>query len=185
MRKIHKVLIFCISLIGIEFSVCAFALLYPLPFIATRVKETFALYAGVNYLFAACSAFLGLCFLILLLVALFYPSDSNFLILARSKGKIQISKKTIESTVRYSFKNMEAVHSSRIKVKINKNPDKTKILIRLSLSDTSDIVTLTETIQNNAEASLQRSLGLAIKSISIRVVTSNQSNVVINESRVI
>jgi len=174
MGRISKFILFIAALIGIGFSVCLYSLFYPVPFITDILRENLAL-DWLNQVFAGYNALIGLCFFVILLVVLFIPSNSDFLNIKKDKGNLQFSKKTIESTVRYSFIDLDGIISSDIRVKFNKDPDKTKIYVRLFLRDPSQLLDLTETIQSRIECTLQSSLGIAVNSIVIRVVESNPS----------
>lgn len=176
MKKLDKILLFFISLIFLGLSVCVLSLFYPLPIVSDVVKYNLTAFPWLNYAFVGYSAIMCLCFFILLLTSLFFTNKSNFLIITRSKGEIQFSKKTIESTVRYSFADLDGISSSKIRIRINKKPDKTKVYVKLSLNDTKALALLTETLQEKIASSMQASLGITVKSITVRVTELNPNN---------
>jgi uncharacterized alkaline shock family protein YloU len=176
MKRLHKFLLFFISLIGLAVSVGIASQFYSIPLITDMIRETLTSSFWLNYVLAGYSAFICLCFFLLLLVALFSPNKSNNLILVKSKGKLQFTKQTIESAARYSFANLDGINFSKVRAKINRKPENTKIYVKLSLSDSSELVGLTENIQNKIESSLRLSLGIDIKSINIKVVEVTANN---------
>lgn len=169
MKRSDKILLFFVLLISFVFSVCLFFYFNPMQAIQDAVKDIQAACPWLNYVFAGYSIILCVCIFILLLITLFSPDKSNLLIIKKSKGELQFSKKTIESTVRYSFAGMERINFSKVRVKIHRKPEKTKVFVKLSLNDTKELVSLTGTVQEKISSTLQKSLGITVESITIKV----------------
>lgn len=177
MKKLDKILLAFISLIGICFSVCMLSIFYPIPYIHNIVMDSKAVMPWLNYVFAGYCIVICFLFFVLLIIALFSPKKSDYLVIGKDKGKIMFSKKTIESTVRYSFADLEEISFSSIKVRINKKPEKTKVYVKLSLNDIKGLAALTENVQERIASALQSSLAITAKSIAIRVTEYKQNNV--------
>lgn len=183
MKKTEKVLLFVVSLIGIGFSVCISSSFYPIPLITKVIKSSPVLDTWLNYIFAGYNIFIGLCFFVLLLFSVFFPSRSNFLTIEKNNGKLIFSKKTVESVAHYSFNDLDGIISSEVRAKFNRHPDKTKIYVKLSINNATELIDLTETVQNKIESALQSSLNITVKSITIKVVRLSSSEIA-KDSRV-
>lgn len=171
MKKSNKILLFIVSLASLALSIGLLSLFYPNPI--PLVTGTVASFTFLIDIFAGYVALLCLCSFLLLLAAVFSPVKSRDLVLIKSKGKLHFSRQAIESTVRCSFADVGGINFSKVRAKINKRPEKTRIYVKLSLNDTSRLAGVTETIQDKIESSLEASLGIAVKSIDIKVVEFN------------
>lgn len=173
MKKSNKILLFFVSLVSLALSVNLLSSFYYIPFVTGMFNNYKALFPLLNNIFAGYTALMCLCFFLLLLAAVLSPVKSRDLVLVKSKGKLRFSQQAIESTVRCSFADVDGINFSKVRVKIDKQPENTKIYVKLSLSDTSRMAGVTETIQDKIESSLEASLGIAVKSIDIKVVEFN------------
>lgn len=171
MKRSNKILLFFVSLVSLALSIGLLSLFYPNPI--PLVTGTIASFPLLIDVLAGYVALICLCSFLLLLLAVFVPLKSGYLLLVKSKGRLQFSKQAIESTVRCSFAEVSGINFSRVRAKLNKQPEKTRIYVKLSLSDTSKLAGITETVQDKIEASLAESLGVAVKSIDIKVVEFN------------
>ena len=169
MKKRYKLPLFVFSLAGLGLSLGILSLFYPIRFITDAVAGYCAAFPWLNTVFIGFGAFLCLCFLLLLLAALLSPDKSNLLTFVKSGGSLQFSRQTVESTVRLSFADVEGINLSRVRAKIGKQPEQTKIYVTLSLNDSSRLIELTEAIQGKIESVLKSSLGITPKFIQIRV----------------
>lgn len=183
MKKIDKVILFVVSLIGIGFSICTSSFFYPIPLIMEAIRSSPVFDTWLNYVIAGYNTFIGLVFFVLLLFSVFFPSRSNFLTIEKSKGKLIFSKKTVESVAHYSFKDLDGITFSEVRAKFSRHPDKTRIYVKLSVNNVDELVNLTETIQNKIESALQSSLNITVKFIIIKVVGHNSGEIT-NDSRV-
>ena len=173
MRKIYKILLIIVSLMGIGISVCITSFNNPASFIAKLLKGLPGFDLWSNYIFTGYHIMIGLGFITLLLLAVFIPGRNDFLMIKKSKGELSFSKKTIESAAHYSFKDLDGIAASKVKVKIARNPDKTKIHVKLTVNNINELLNMTETIQSNIESALQSSLSITVKSITVKVVGSD------------
>lgn len=176
MRKLHKILLFIVSLAGLLFSAALLSLFYYIPMLTDAVTLFYQIFPLLHNAFAVYIVFAAFCFLLLALAALFSPKTSNYLILVKNGGRLQFSKQTVESTVRYSFADVDGVNLSDVKAVLGRTPEKTRIYIKLSLTDPTKLVELTETIKGKIESSLQTSLSITAKTINIKVVELVQGN---------
>lgn len=176
MNKPGKILLFIAALAGLGFSVALLSLFYNLPFITDTVRRYQALFPYLNDIFAGYIAFICLLFFLLLPVLLLIPNKSNDLLLQKNRGRLLFSKQTVESTVRYSFADVDGINFSKVGVRLGRLPEKTRIYVKLSLSDSSEMVGLTEMIQDKIETALKSSLGIAVKSINIKVAEFNPNS---------
>lgn len=181
MKKLHRILLLIVSIIGLGLSAMLTALLFVESFFLNAVRvirsvfpwleaQTIELWMGG--IIAGYIVFICLCFLLLLLLALFCPGKSNDLVLAKSKGSLRFSKQAVESAVRYSFADVSGVRLSRVRTKLDANPEKIKIYVRLSVDSPDGLLALTETVQSRIESALASSLGITVKSINIKVADS-------------
>lgn len=170
MRKPEKLLLFAVSLAGFGFSAVMLSLFYPIPVITDTVAAYRAFYPWLDNVFAGGAAFTCICFFLLLLVSLFFPDRPREMELAKSKGRLRFSKQAVESTISYSFAGMDGVNFSRVRAKIGRRPEKTRVYVRLSLNDPASLAELTETIQDKIASALESSLGITAKTIDIRTV---------------
>lgn len=171
MKRSNKILLSFVSLVSLALSVGLLSLFYPNPI--PLVTGTIASFPLLIDILAGYVALMCLCSFLLLLVAVFSPLKSSYLLLVKSKGRLQFSKQAVESTVRCSFAEVDGINFSKVRAKLNKQPEKTKVYVKLSLNDTSKLAGITEMVQDKIEAALQASLGIAVKSIDIKVVEFN------------
>lgn len=176
MKKLHKILLFIVSLAGLLFSAAMLSLFYYIPVLTDTVTFIYHLFPLLHNAFAAYIVFVASCFLLLIFTALFSPKASNYLVVIKNGGKLQFSKQTVESTVRYSFADVDGISLSDVKAALGGTPEKTRIYVKLTLTDPTKLMELTETIKGKIESSLQSSLGITAKSINIRVVELAQDN---------
>lgn len=170
MKKLHKIVLFIVSLIGLLCSVAMLSMFYYIPAVTDAVTLAYALFPFLHEMFAVYILLVALCFFLLMAAALLAPKSSGYLILMKDGGRLQFSRQTVESTVRYSFADVEGVNLSAVKAALGRTPEKTRIFIKLSLNDPNRLVELTEAVKNKIEAALQASLGVTAKSINIKVV---------------
>lgn len=176
MKRADKLVLFLISLICLVFSIGILSFFYPLPYVSDVVNEFYGEYYWLNYIIVGFCAFICLLFLSLLLLSVFIPRKSNNLVFPKSKGSLKFSKQAIESTVKCSFADVSGINLSQVKAKIHKQPEKLRIYVKLSVSDISELVELTETVQARIESALQSSLGITAKAINVKVANYNQNN---------
>lgn len=173
MKKLDKIFLFFILLIGLCFSICIIFLFCPTLPIQEVIKDRLSTFPWLNYLFIGYGAILCLCFFILILITLFSLNQSDYLIITKSKGELQFSKKTIESTIQYSIADLVEINFSKIRIKLSKKPDNINIYVKLSLNDTKELASITETVQEKIASALLSSLGITVKSILVKVTEVN------------
>lgn len=172
MKKSYKILLFVISLTGFGFSAGILALSYPKPIAIETLMAWQSYYPWFNAAFAGYIASICLFFLALMFVALFLPGKPHDLALQKDKGRLLFSRQSVESTVRYSFADVDGVNFSKVRVKLGSQPEKTRIFIKLSVSDTTKLVGLTQDVQDRIDSALKSSLSITARSIDIKVVES-------------
>lgn len=176
MRRFEKVILFIIVAIGFAGAVCMFSLFYPLPFLSDWSRERLNLQTLWSTAFAGYTFLIIICFLILFIAILLFPNRSEFLVIKKEKGRLMFSKRTIESTAQHSFADMDGIHLSKVRAKIHKHPEKTKISVRLSLNQTDEMLALTETVQDRISSALQLSLGITVNSITVKATELSYEN---------
>lgn len=177
MKKSRKIILFLASLAGLGFSVCVFSMFYPVSYVSEAVWDWQALYPWLRVVLTGYVACICLVFLLLMLAAVFSPNASNDMVIMKGKGSLRFSRQAIESTVRYSFSDVDGISFSRVRVKLGNKPEKAKIFVKISLNNPATLAELAETVQNKIEAALKTALGVDIKSINVRVVESGASAV--------
>lgn len=176
MKKPYKILLFVVSLTGFALSAGILSLFYSAPFVIDTIRAWQSLYPWFNGVFAGYIAFICLCFLLLMLAALFLPGNSNDLTLKKGRGSLLFSKQAVESTVRYSFADVAGINFCKVRAKLGRQPEKTKIYVKLSVSDTTKLVGLTQTVQDKIHSALKSSLSIEAQSIDIKVAESAPDN---------
>ena len=176
MSIFNKILLSLASLIGLLFSICIVALFFPLPFITDAINNLRSLSILVDLSITIFAAIIGICFIVLLFIALFIRVKSGVVIAAKDRGTLRLSKRTIESTVRYSFADVYDIGYYKVKVNMNKDPGKIKIYIKVSFTNPDKIAELTDTIRSKIDNALQTSLGLVVANININVLGVRQGS---------
>jgi len=166
MRALYKILLIIVSALCLVLSVCLLSAYLPIAYLSEGLLE----YSWIQQSLAGFCVFLCALFLIFLLVGIFLPARRNTIIFTSGTGSLQFSRKTLESTVRYSFADVDGIVAAKVRVQFGRQPEKTKIHVRLAVDAVTDLVSLTQTVQQRIEAALQSSLGIAVKSIHVRVV---------------
>ena len=92
------------------------------------------------------------------------------IIYKKDRGVLRFSKQTIESTVRYSFYDVYEVRFLKIKVKLNKDPGKIIIKVKIAFSNTGKVAELAETIKSKIDNALRSSLGIEVAEINIDIL---------------
>lgn len=176
MKTPHKILLFAVSLICLGFSVCVLSTFYAIPYISTYVAWYMSAFTWTTLAFAGFALFICLCFLLLALAALLLPNKSNELLLQKSRGRLLFSKRTVESTVRYSFADVDGINLSKVRVKLGGQPEKMRVYVKLAVNDSSSLVGLTEKVQEKIEAALKSSLDVTPKTIDIKAAEFDPDN---------
>ena len=166
----HKILLFIASLIGLLFSLCIVAIYFPIPYITDVINNLRKLSPWIDFSIAIFAVIIGICFIVLLFVSLFIRVKSSVVITGKDRGTLRLSKRTIESTVRYSFADVYDIGYYKVKVNLNKNPGKIRINVKLSFTNPEKIAELTDTIQSKIDNALKLSLGLEVENINIDVL---------------
>ena len=174
MSIFNKIILSIASLIGLLFSLCLTALYFPVPIITDAVNNLRRLLPWIDISIAVFAAIIGVCFIVLLLISLFIPVKSGVVITGKELGTLRLSKRTIESTVRYSFADVYDIGYYKVKVHLNKDPGKIKINIKISFTNPDKIAELTDTIRTKIDNALQTSLGLEVANININVLGVRQ-----------
>ncbi|MCC8123222.1 MAG: alkaline shock response membrane anchor protein AmaP [Oscillospiraceae bacterium] len=164
MRTLYKILLIIVALICLFFSVVLLACYIPIPYLSDVLSTV----QPAQWL-AGFSIFLCALFLVLLLIGIFLPTKVNHMNFPKEKGALQFSKRTVESTVRYSFADVEGIVSTKVRAKFGRQPEKTRIYVTLVVKDVTGLVQLSEIVQQKIEAILSASLDITVKSINIRV----------------
>ena len=169
MNKFTKTLLFIFGLVSLLLSVLLLDQQLLNPFLA-NLRESFPLLFTITAYFTLvlCVLFLGL-----MLYALFVPTLSNVLILKRDKGRLQFSRKTIESTARHSFADVAGVTVVVIKARIRKSSELSRVFVKLSMTSTQELAAVTELVQRRIEEAIENSLGIQAKSVVIRVAEAS------------
>lgn len=173
MGRFSKILLFILSILSIAISISILSLFYPIPFISDALKNSQDFYPWLNIVFSGFCVLIALFCALLILIIILSPGKSDDLALIKNKGKLLFSKQTIESTVMYCFADVSGINYSKVMVKLNKNPEKTKIYVKLSLNDSERLVELTQTVQEKIESTLISSLGIVVEHINIKVIEFN------------
>lgn len=171
MKRLHRIILFVMSLAGFGLSIGLLSQFAAISFV-NNIVNRFQI-SFVNDVFAVYSAVICLFSFLIVLFVLLYPNKSNDMVLKKDRGILRFSKQTVESTIRYSFMDVSGINFSKVKVKIKRQPEKSKVYVKLSLSDLGNLLELTETVQSRIESMLKSSLGINAKSINIKVAGAN------------
>ncbi|MCD7948045.1 MAG: alkaline shock response membrane anchor protein AmaP [Oscillospiraceae bacterium] len=164
MRTLYKILLIIVALICLIFSIGLLACYIPIPYLSDVIST-----ARMAQWLTGFSIFLCALFLVLLLIGIFIPTKINQMTFPKEKGALQFSKRTVESTVRYSFADVDGIVSTKVRAKFGRQPEKTRIYVTLVVKDVTGLVQLSEIVQQKIEAILSASLDITVKSINIRV----------------
>jgi len=170
MRIVYKLLLSVVSVAGLIISLWILSWCTSIPYLSDTAHTFLSSYPWLSYVAAAFCIVLCVVFLLLLLTAILIPSRRTDLTFAQDRGLLQFSKQTIESTARYSFADIEGIVLSKVRTRIGRQPEKTRIYVKLAVSDSSKLMDLTQSVQQRIETALSNSLGITIKAIDIKVV---------------
>ena len=176
MSILNKILLSIVSLTGLLFSLIIAALIIPIPFITDSIISFRRLSPLLDMSLLIFDLIIGVCFVVLLFISLFISVKSSVVITVKELGTLRLSKRTIESTVRYSFADVYDIGYYKVKVKLNKDPSKIKINIKISFTNPDKIAELTDTIQSKINNALKSSLGLEVANININVLGVRKGN---------
>ena len=174
MSIFNKILLIIASLIGILFTSSLVMLFFTIPFVSEIIRNYQRSYQWVNLSYVIFFVIIGICFIALFFIALFIPVKSSVVIAAKDRGTLRLSKRTIESTVRYSFADVYDIGYYKVKVHLNKDPGKIIINVKISFTNPDKIAELTDTIRTKVDNVLQTSLGLEVANININVLGVRQ-----------
>ena len=170
MKTIFKIILFAVSFVGLLCSILLAAQFFPIPLITNALAGYPQLLPLQEIIFSVFAAVTGLCFIALLPASLLIPGKSAGVIVARAGGMLRLSRQTVESTVRYSFADVGGIGYCHVKAKLKGAPEKTRIRIKLSFSDSERIAELTEIIREKTDGALKTSLGITARLINIEVL---------------
>ena len=176
MRAMIKIILLVIAAAGLSPAICMGASFYPLPLITEWMQSIVNLYPALNNIFAGFSLLIGLVFLVMFFIVLFLPARLDFLTVKKEHGRLEFSRKAIESTVRCSFADLDEVQAAMVSAKLDRQPEKTKVYVKLSLNNVNEMLALTEKIQERIASALLLSLGTKISSITVKVIRLSSEN---------
>ena len=176
MNRFLKILILIASLIGLLFSLGLTAHFITIPVITNFIGRLHRISPWTDIVFMIFSVKIGLCFVVLIIATLLAKVTSRTAIAGRDRGILRLSKQTIISTVRYSFADIYEIGYYKIKAKINKDPGKIRIRVKLAFTNSAKIAELTESVHSKIDNALQSSLGIQVAEINIDVLGVKQKN---------
>lgn len=162
-------MLFAVSAAGLLLSVAAMSLFCPLGPVTDIVRDYRECWPAVDWIFAVFLALMCLCFLLAILLILFLPNRSDTLTFVKGRSLMQFSRKALEATVRYCIRDIPSICAVHVRVKIHRQPEKSKIDVRLTLDDSSELMNLAETCRDTIAESLKSSLGVDIQAIHIKI----------------
>lgn len=163
MKTIWKVFLFVIALFGMAMSVILLMQLYGI--------DPFA-FMGSSFSSLCLAAFAILTlvlYFVLLIVSIAMQGKIKDMAFPKEKGVLRFTKNAIESTVYQSFAAVEGIASARVRVKIKRRAEQSRVFVRLSVTDGRYLVNLSETVQHCIQDTLRESLGIEIAAIEVRV----------------
>ena len=176
MSILNKILLSIISLIGLLFSLSIAVLYFPVPFLTEIINNLQRQSILIDLSIAVFATITGVAFIVLLFTALLIPVKSGVVITEMDRGTLRLSKRTIESTVRYSFADVYDIGYYKVKVNLNKDPRKITINVKISFTNPDEVAKLTNTIQSKIDNALKSSLGIEVANINIDVLGVRQRN---------
>lgn len=170
MKTICKLVLFVLSLFGMAMSVLLLMLLYGMDPFAFMGRSFSLLCIAV---FATLTLVL---YFVLLIASIVMRGKIKDMAFSKEKGHLRFSKQAIASTVYQSFAAVEGIDRARVRVKIKRRAEQSRVFVRLSVTDGRYLVNLSETVQRCIEDTLRESLGIEISAIDVRVEKLAENN---------
>lgn len=165
MRPLTKALLGLVAVIGIVQALAVMALTWPL---AGARSVLLFYWHPAHWVLFGLAAFVGLAFLIMLVVAMVRPSTSNKLVLANDRGALSVSKQAVENAVAKAVAAAHPVKGVTVDAKMHKTQVKQATIDAYSLEST-DLKTQSEAIEATAQTKLERLLGVPVKKIKVNL----------------
>ncbi len=114
---------------------------------------------------------LALALLACLLVVIVFPRRSDVYIMERDAGKLEISRRSIESAAEHVMAGIANVRVCSARVLGSPKPGKTKLRLRAELDRSASFVVSGEEIQETVRREMTRTLGIAPDCLLVRMST--------------
>ncbi|WP_203623389.1 alkaline shock response membrane anchor protein AmaP [Lacticaseibacillus sp. 866-1] len=165
MRPLTKAGLGMVAIIGLVQALAVMALTWPL----AGVRTWLLLYwQPAHWVLFGLAAFVGLAFLIMLLVAVLRPSTTTKLVLANDRGDLSVSKQAVENAVAKAVAAAHPVKGVTVDAKMHKTQVKQATIDAYSLEPTN-LKTQVEGIEATAQGKLERLLGVPVKKIKVNL----------------
>lgn len=168
MKFLSKIVLLAASLFGMAMSACLMLALLGIEPLAGMANYYLQRTVSVICIgvFSALSFLLFFALLIVAIALRGKPKDMEF---SKDKGHLRFSRQSIESAVYHSFSGIEGIANARVRVKIKRSAEQSRVLVRLSVTDGRFLLNLSERVQHCIEDTLRDSLGIEVAAIHVRV----------------
>ncbi|MFC0234061.1 alkaline shock response membrane anchor protein AmaP [Vagococcus entomophilus] len=173
MKKVNKVSLFCIALIGIVVSLFSFtATQSASPFNVIFLPLTQYQYIGeyVTYFVFWASILLFVYFIVLLLISLFAKKKEKEFLLKNSEGQLVIQAAAIRSLVRQQAEELHFLQNPQVNVKLSNKRQKISCKISGSAYSMSDLPGKSERLSDKVEHLLENMLGVHSENVDLNVL---------------
>ncbi|KRN23540.1 alkaline shock response membrane anchor protein AmaP [Lacticaseibacillus camelliae] len=165
MRPLTKALLGLVAVIGIVQALAVMALTWPL----AGVRAWLLVYwQPAHWVLFGLAAFVGITFLIMLLVAVLRPATTTKLTLASDQGDLSVSKRAVENTVAKAVAAEHPVKGVAVAATMHKSHVKQATIDAYSL-DPTDLKAQAAGIEKTAQTKLEHLLGVPVKKIKVNL----------------
>ncbi|MFV0401084.1 MAG: alkaline shock response membrane anchor protein AmaP [Oscillospiraceae bacterium] len=170
MKFILRILLAALALVFVVGQLCIASQFLSVPVVSDAVRNLIASQSWFSIVLAIVSLTGALAFAVLFVAILAWPSHRKDFVAVQNMGRLEISKKSIESTAGLAVQDISDVKRFQVKVKGEPSPGKVKLEVLTETREPVDFVGLGNQIRSKVSQDLSGSLGITPGRINVKVV---------------
>lgn len=176
MKKVHRIIITIISILGIFTSVVIFLGIFKIKPISNYIFKILKTNTFTAHPLIGIMPILFILFFIIVITYLHSFSSKKYIVLKENTGEIIISKSFIESNIKHSFDDLLDIDNTYIKIKYGKNRLK-KIDVLLFDGNIKKAATLSLELKERIQNKLDNNLNIKINTSDIKVINKKHGKI--------